>query len=182
MHCFNSSVQLLQAFSKVTLRKPSLAFGRHKVVSGNQAEPAVRCFNCNSVGHFAADCRKPKRAYGACYSCGSLEHLVSHCNEKNITKNEYVRPFKIYFNSQPNQCLFTECLIDSGSPISFTKLSCVENILSSNIINVNENNFSHYFGLNHIPLDIHGKISCFVIMNKVKFNFELLIVANKSMA
>jgi len=44
------------------------------------------------------------------------------------------------------------------------------------------NNFSHYFGLNHSPLDIYGKISCFVIMNKVKFNFELLIVANKSMA
>ncbi|XP_070855180.1 uncharacterized protein [Drosophila suzukii] len=90
MHCFNSSAQLLQAFSKVTLRKPSLAFGRHKDVSGNQPGPAVRCFNCNSVGHFAADCRKPKRAYGACYGCGSLEHLISHCNEKkNATKNEY---------------------------------------------------------------------------------------------
>ncbi|XP_037727955.1 uncharacterized protein LOC119558615 [Drosophila subpulchrella] len=90
MHCFNSSAQLLQAFSKVTLRKPSLAFGRHKDVSGNQPGPAVRCFNCNSMGHFAADCRKPKRAYGACYGCGSLEHLISHCNEKkNATKNEY---------------------------------------------------------------------------------------------
>ncbi|XP_050745960.1 zinc finger CCHC domain-containing protein 9-like [Drosophila biarmipes] len=53
-------------------------------------KPAVRCYNCNSVGHFAADCRKSKRAYGACYGCGSLEHLVSHCNEKkNATKNEY---------------------------------------------------------------------------------------------
>ncbi|XP_044251928.2 uncharacterized protein [Drosophila takahashii] len=90
MHCFNSSAQLLQAFAKVSLRKPSFASGRPKVSPGNQPGPAIRCFNCNSIGHFAADCRKPKRAYGACYGCGSLEHLVSHCTEKkNITNNEY---------------------------------------------------------------------------------------------
>ncbi|XP_044316657.1 uncharacterized protein LOC123037894 [Drosophila rhopaloa] len=92
MHCFNSSAQLLQAFTKVSLRRTPFTPGRPKVAAENG--PGLgstnRCFNCNSVGHFAAVCRKPKREYGSCYGCGSLEHLVAQCTEKkNISSNEY---------------------------------------------------------------------------------------------
>ncbi|XP_026846027.1 zinc finger CCHC domain-containing protein 13-like [Drosophila persimilis] len=42
----------------------------------------IRCYNCNSLGHVAGECRKPKRERGACYGCGSMSHQVSHCDEK----------------------------------------------------------------------------------------------------
>ncbi|XP_017018687.3 uncharacterized protein [Drosophila kikkawai] len=93
MHCFNSSAQLLQAFAKVALRKPPLfSSGRAKVSAGDgpTSAPPKRCFNCNSIGHFAADCRKPKREHGACYACGSMDHQVHHCTEKKfVPSNEY---------------------------------------------------------------------------------------------
>ncbi|XP_039484795.1 uncharacterized protein LOC120447470 isoform X5 [Drosophila santomea] len=93
MHCFNSSAQMLHAFAKVSLRKPLLSpAGRVKVSFDKEpgSAPPKRCFNCNAVGHFAADCRKPKREYGACYACGSKDHLVYNCTERKfVSDNEY---------------------------------------------------------------------------------------------
>lgn len=61
---FKSASELLQAFAQVLLKK-SL-----------ENKSSVRCYNCNSMGHFSANCVKPKREYGACYACGSRNHRV----------------------------------------------------------------------------------------------------------
>ncbi|XP_041449952.1 zinc finger CCHC domain-containing protein 13-like [Drosophila obscura] len=50
-------------------------------ISG-ESSSLVRCYNCNSLGHMAVDCRKPKRERGACYGCGSMNHQIAHCGER----------------------------------------------------------------------------------------------------
>lgn len=111
--------------------------------------------------------------------------IRSQCaQKKNIPKNEYVRNFKIYFKETINQFLCLECLIDSGSPISFVKQSSLghirtnfetTNFKSNEMLNLN------YSGLNNSRLNIIGKIPSFVIMNTNEYNFELLIVTDESM-
>lgn len=54
IQCFRSGSDLLQAFAKVELNKSSAS------------KTLVRCYNCNSMGHFAANCVKPKRELGEC--------------------------------------------------------------------------------------------------------------------
>ncbi|XP_073831438.1 uncharacterized protein [Musca autumnalis] len=46
----------------------------------------VRCYNCNSMGHYAADCNKPRRQPGTCYACGRAGHTVGQC-DKNKKKD-----------------------------------------------------------------------------------------------
>lgn len=55
LQCFKNKTQILQAFSKIPLKEPA----RTNTIM--KSEIKLRCFNCNSMGHFAADCRKPKR-------------------------------------------------------------------------------------------------------------------------
>lgn len=52
MQCYKNKSMLLQAFSKIQIKEP---------VSTSKGETKYRCFNCNYFGHFAAECRKPKR-------------------------------------------------------------------------------------------------------------------------
>ncbi|XP_046868976.1 zinc finger CCHC domain-containing protein 13-like [Drosophila willistoni] len=44
-------------------------------------KPTFRCFNCNCLGHLAADCNKPIRATGACFGCGEMGHRVADCSQ-----------------------------------------------------------------------------------------------------
>lgn len=186
LQSFTTSAQLLHAFSKVSLKNLEHKERRQNNNTTSAADPAtIRCFNCNSLGHIAAECRKPKREYGSCYGCGSSDHKIAQCSQKkNVPKNEYVRNFKIYFKEIINQFLCLECLIDSGSPISFVKQSSlghIRKIFETTNLKSNEMLNLNYFGLNNSRLNIIGKIPSFVIMNKNEYNFELLIVTDESM-
>ncbi|KAG5321377.1 MOS1T transposase, partial [Pseudoatta argentina] len=46
---------------------------------GNVLTPQ-KCYNCNKVGHIAADCNKPKRERGSCFKCGKFGHRANQCN------------------------------------------------------------------------------------------------------
>ncbi|XP_017486643.1 PREDICTED: uncharacterized protein LOC108375074 [Rhagoletis zephyria] len=82
IQCFSNKEQLLQAFGRVELK------------SSTSKAAGIRCYNCNSVGHMATECKKPKRERGACYSCGSKEHKVAACPKRKtvihaVEENQY---------------------------------------------------------------------------------------------
>lgn len=145
LQCFASEKNILQAFRNVELKatiqqQPIVPtrYGQRKETTNKMLaqEPKreVKCYNCNSKGHMAGECRKPKRQDGACYACGDVGHQAKDCalykkTSGNQEQNDYVSYLEIKFLSSTNEYLsmFLECLIDSGSPISFIKQSHVPN-------------------------------------------------------
>ncbi|XP_030380857.1 uncharacterized protein LOC115628783 [Scaptodrosophila lebanonensis] len=85
---FAQASQVLHAFRTIKLsgHKPERWIKTAEQKSGTMA---VRCFNCNSLGHFALECLKTKRERGACYGCGSMDHQISHCTENKRASHEY---------------------------------------------------------------------------------------------
>jgi len=47
-----------------------------------------RCYNCNKIGHLAADCRLSKREKGSCFQCGEMGHLSKECPTKATTSTK----------------------------------------------------------------------------------------------
>ncbi|XP_030382462.1 uncharacterized protein LOC115629977 isoform X2 [Scaptodrosophila lebanonensis] len=88
MQGFAQASQVLHAFKTIKLsgNKPERWIKTAEQKSGTMA---VRCFNCNSLGHFASECLKTKRERGACYGCGSMDHQISHCTENKRASHEY---------------------------------------------------------------------------------------------
>ena len=70
----------------------------------------------------------------SCYGCGSLEHSVAarKAAVQLVDQNEYVKYFKFCMNSSFNDNFFLECLIDSGSPVSFVRESSILNRMNIN--------------------------------------------------
>ncbi|XP_041449939.1 uncharacterized protein LOC121404469 isoform X2 [Drosophila obscura] len=109
LQCFVSTEAMLMAFQHLnrprpppTKMRPSLAdvknyTGPKSDVSQpgttTTSSQAMKCYNCHSLGHSAAECRKPVRPDGACYACGEYGHVARDCKlyKKNIkeTKNDY---------------------------------------------------------------------------------------------
>ncbi|XP_037954442.1 uncharacterized protein LOC119684469 [Teleopsis dalmanni] len=83
MQQFKSKEKLVAAFGDVNQNTA-------RTVSTNErrVKQGLRCFNCSNTGHVAAECRQPKRPFGACYGCGSLEHRVAVCPSKKFNANE----------------------------------------------------------------------------------------------
>ncbi|XP_073818120.1 uncharacterized protein [Musca autumnalis] len=89
---------VMQQYKSVTdLCKALAAITLPRVSDAGRAAPAakldVRCYNCNSEGHYAADCSKPRRQPGTCYACGGDDHTVARC-EKNKKKNAMENIYK----------------------------------------------------------------------------------------
>lgn len=140
----------------------------------------VRCYNCNSLGHYAVDCGKPRRQPGTCYACGSKDHMVSNCSlnkKKQSETNYYVRYFLFRLHNKPNFSFSLECLIDSGSPVSLIKEDMVPNEFQ--ILNFDNN--TSFYGLNFTELKTIGKCLCLIEVNKCCYEIELIVVDAKSM-
>lgn len=180
--------EVFKALANVKLNKPSSVQQNQNKNKGNAegkqttaaaTKIGVRCYNCNSVGHYAANCSKPRRQPGTCYACGSSEHMVADCkqNKKNLEqKNNYVRLFNFRSISDYNFKFTLECLIDSGSPISLIRRDVVPNN-----IKIFEFQDSSFYGLNYTKLKIHGKCFCFVEVFNKNIKFELIVVDEDSM-
>lgn len=112
---FGSQSDLLEAFKKLTLRpkkfldreskKPTDQGGYQKegrsatkensVSKGSPASSgelssrrkAVKCYNCQEIGHLASACSHPKKVKGTCYRCGSTSHLKKIAPRKNRNLN-----------------------------------------------------------------------------------------------
>ena len=95
----------------------------------------VKCFNCAKQGHYASECRSPKREKGSCFQCGSMNHQKKDCPQRSrvgdtatrkpestqathlIQRRELMPCYEVsvkflYFNNKING------VVDSGSPIS----------------------------------------------------------------
>ncbi|XP_043065519.1 uncharacterized protein LOC122320921 [Drosophila ficusphila] len=98
MQKIDDKENLLRTLADVELKMPA---SRNLEAAPNNAmkekrddyKKGERCYNCNSVGHYAADCNKPKRKPGSCYACGSESHTINDCpmnkKKKTPTQNDY---------------------------------------------------------------------------------------------
>lgn len=175
IQCFEDIQHIKKAFAEVKL--PKVDEADKKVASvNNNSSTLLRCFNCNSKGHWAKECRKPKREKGSCYACGEMGHFAAKClKNKNGDENNYVRYFEINFMNNAKSKFITACLIDTGSPISFIKISKVpKDVIGVPVL-------SSFYGLNKSPLKTYGKILCYIMKNLNKIHFNLIMVANESM-
>ncbi|XP_041451703.1 uncharacterized protein LOC121405162 [Drosophila obscura] len=90
IQCFSDPKQILRAFSEIRLPERMQHATSSQGPANSSATKDLRCANCNSRGHFAKDCLKPKREPGSCYACGVFGHLVGQCPErKSVTYNNY---------------------------------------------------------------------------------------------
>ncbi|XP_070145044.1 uncharacterized protein [Drosophila kikkawai] len=91
IQCFSEPMQILRAFAEVRLPERKTGGTSTKQLSGRVASNKdLRCANCNSKGHFAKECLKPKREPGSCYACGTMGHFVGQCPErKSANTNNY---------------------------------------------------------------------------------------------
>ena len=91
MHLYESSTarelkRKFEVYQKIKSRpivqvkqeKAANVSGKNQI-SVPSTKSAFRCYNCNLVGHRAADCRKPKRERGSCFSCNAQDHKLSDC-------------------------------------------------------------------------------------------------------
>ncbi|XP_036327192.1 uncharacterized protein LOC118739792 [Rhagoletis pomonella] len=80
LQCYTTKEQLGKAFTKIEAGRKTTTTTTTSVAGAQMRD--VRCYNCNSRGHIAPNCRKPKRDVGACYACGSKDHRVAACTDK----------------------------------------------------------------------------------------------------
>ncbi|XP_044314146.1 uncharacterized protein LOC123037448 [Drosophila rhopaloa] len=79
---FANPEQMQQAFANICLPQIIETNAAKKTSMEASANNELRCRNCNSKGHFAKDCRKPKRAPGSCFACGEMGHFVGQCPKR----------------------------------------------------------------------------------------------------
>nr|XP_043068303.1 probable ATP-dependent helicase PF08_0048 [Drosophila bipectinata]XP_043069805.1 probable ATP-dependent helicase PF08_0048 [Drosophila bipectinata] len=94
IQCFENIAHIKRAFAEVKLPKYN---GDKKDATKNKNEKDskdTRCYNCNAKGHWAKECRKPRREKGSCYACGEMGHFVAKCLKNKVkseVKSIYVR-------------------------------------------------------------------------------------------
>ncbi|XP_067614353.1 uncharacterized protein [Eurosta solidaginis] len=153
MQRFRNKYELLDAFRtiqlpKFPLRKITPNIQHEQPNSEQQVVTANRCYNCNSVGHLANECRKYKREWGACHVCGVVGQYASNCQQRKIAPvhyvtnsmedDDFVRSIHYKFlNSKLYYKTSLDSLIDTGSPISIIRQKFVPDVL----LNKNNNVF-----------------------------------------
>ncbi|XP_043064201.1 uncharacterized protein LOC122320112 [Drosophila ficusphila] len=90
LQCFDNPAKMRRAFADVALPRQSGLLMKSEAAKGRDIKENSRCFNCNSKGHWARDCSKPKRKPGSCYGCGDEGHLMAQCPKRKVKKEDSV--------------------------------------------------------------------------------------------
>lgn len=156
---------------------------RQREASGpNTSSTEVRCYNCNTIGHFRNQCPNPPRLRGSCYVCGSQDHQRRTCpqvksepepaastQESNsstmLVEDSLILPkaYRIPVTF-PTLGVNSKAIIDTGSPISMIREDIVPLMHMSESTCLGEN----LRGINNTRLDIKGLIETeFFINNQV---------------
>ncbi|XP_036332219.1 obscurin [Rhagoletis pomonella] len=111
-----------------------------------------------------------KNADVRCYNCNLLGHYASECQKPAREKGAcYACGSKAHR---------VNCLIDSGSPISFIRKSSVPGEIN---INLFPNVTSEFFGLNKSKVETYGKFLCSILLYGKEFAITFIIVADRTM-
>lgn len=165
----------------------------HETTSTNHGNKE-KCFNCNKPGHLANNCPSPKRQRGSCYNCGRMGHFAKECRIGNrqatpdsttmvVNKLTSQEGFRINIQFVTERVGFRQstevlALLDTGSPISFIKISCLPFSFFEKLDNMNED----YFGINQSKLEILGKCVQKFYVNDQLIEMELLVVSDATMS
>jgi len=180
MQRFTNTNELLDAFKKIQLEPEN-----NVLINAADSSTMVKCYNCNSKGHMANECRKPNRAAGACFVCAEMGHVSINCTkrkdlgqrESTDNNNPYVRSILFIFLHKTNYTTPPlETLIDTGSPVCLIReehvpTECIENFSVT----------QYYYGINNSKLKIIGKTECKIIFKKEEFNKDFSVVPNETM-
>ena len=195
MRKFGHSSELLEAFNKILL-PPDTSKGHPK----GEARPAdfkatwkptikeegkrtLRCYNCRMLGHTSDQCRQPKKQI--CYKCNESGHMARDCPVTKAGVNFVDEVFSVdsFFRSievvlRNGKHLNINCVLDSGSPISFIKIECMRD----EVIERATETDSRYAGINQSNLSVLGKISVSIILDgEICNDVKLLVVPDDTM-
>jgi len=155
-----------------------------------------RCYNCNKIGHLAADCRLPKREKGSCFQCGEMGHLSKECPTKATASTKiaavseaenqvcsvsgHIEEEETFFRdvdyeiSYPNirQNFRLRTLMDTGSKVSFIK----ESFIPRKQVELSDKLHENYHGINNSPLRVIGYIRLNVTIDNETVNDLMVLV------
>ncbi|KAK2578337.1 hypothetical protein KPH14_000880, partial [Odynerus spinipes] len=149
---------------------------------------AVRCYNCHGMGHFSAECERPRRRRGSCFKCGSLDHKVEQCKQTTSRDVSYVAPSQAEEDefhptvtvslggNNGNTVIRLVASIDSGSPISFVKKS----LIPSKFVEEAPDS-SRFLGINNSIVQIYGNAKVTIVIEQATYDVVLRVVDDGTM-
>lgn len=159
----------------------------------------MKCFNCNLIEHYAANCQRPRRELGACFKCFQVGHQAKDCTVAESTSRTQVKSEKKDINSvfdqndsfvRKLQYCFVDTnthnkwvyslttLFDTGSPVSFIK----DEVVPSLLIEPPKDEDTQYGGLNSSRLQAKGRVSVeFSLDNEQNRVVSLIVVPSSTM-
>lgn len=179
--------------------KDTRSVGTTNVVRPKKTMAETKCFNCNQMGHLSSTCTQPKSKKEDCYICKQTGHLARECPTKKVAlvNDVFVDVTDWYADVQRNEedalnereqvrveyctemgnlkSLKLNCILDTGSPASFVRRSCVPAHLLTN----KRLQPSEFSGIGNNKLFGFGYVSAVLSLRHTKTNVRFFILPDE---